>query len=108
MITGPLIAKKNGTFILVGITSLGLECNKHNVEQMDLDMYQDSNEAFSEIDTKVDSDKNIFGAYTNVASYVKWIIQNSDFNGCQLSKYSHKKQANVMLRLLKRMTNIQN
>ncbi len=87
--------KKNGKFILVGITSVGLPCDHHSDDKNSNseDLYTDYSDNLPKWNTPTLKEKNenqdeyLVGAYTNVASYVNWIIQNSDYEGCQLSKY---------------------
>ncbi len=96
MILAPLVAKKYGTYILAGISSFGRLCeeNESNVDNNQQELYPDDYETLT-VDTQdEDQDTNIFGIYTNVASNVNWIAQNSDYTGCQLSK-NLQKQRNV-------------
>jgi len=74
---------------LAGITSFGSLCSIHdrNIDRNQQELYSDYYETFTEAE---ESDKNIYGVYTNVASYVKWIAENSDYTGCQISKYLQK------------------
>ncbi len=100
MTLGPLVAKKNGTFTLVGITSVGMPCDSYDIsiDRKNQEMYPEYYDDLPEADTKNIPNDSKFGAYTNVASCVSWIIQNSDYNGCQLRKYPQS--TNFKLRLL--------
>lgn len=83
--TGPLISRKGGTSTLIGITSFGRDCSDY-VGQNNFD-YQDYWEGEAPPMSVPSSDSRTrFGFYTNVSSYVDWIIQNSDYTGCKKRK----------------------
>jgi hypothetical protein len=93
LILGPLVAKKYGTYMLAGIISFGTECNERQDAIGDLTLhYDDDYEIFTAAKTE---EKDYFGLYTNVASYVDWISENSDYTECQISKYL---QTNILCR----------
>ena len=80
--TGPLISRKGGTSTLIGITSFGKVCSDYVGQNND--DYMDNSEGET---TSMPSDSRTrFGFYTNVSSYVDWIIQNSDYTGCKKRK----------------------
>jgi secreted trypsin-like serine protease len=61
----PLVSTKNGRFTLAGIVSAGMDFCEKDVD----------NEKF-------------YGIYTNVANYVEWIKQNSDYMSCEYSEFA--------------------
>jgi secreted trypsin-like serine protease len=59
------VSTKNGHFTLAGIVSFGQDICGVQINDID----EIRNEKY-------------YGIYTNVANYVDWIKQNSDYTGC--------------------------
>ncbi len=72
----PLVSTKKGRFTLAGITSFGMDfCGgRRNV---------DYETVYGNVD-----DEKIYGIYTNVANYIEWIKQNSDYRSCEYSEFA--------------------
>jgi secreted trypsin-like serine protease len=83
------VSSKKGHFTLVGISSFGIQCGYREQERKEVNAelnYPDYEESSQE---EVGNEK-IYGIYTNVANYIDWIKDNSDYWDCEFSKLLFK------------------
>jgi len=78
---------------LAGISSLGISCLEYELH-VDKNMQELAPYDYETITEAENQDTDTYGIFTNVASYVNWIVQNSDYTGCQLSKYLQEQKKN--------------
>jgi hypothetical protein len=84
-----MIARLHGNNVLAGIISFGRPCKDaiadYSPKSEDLYDYEDTSESTTTPEPV--KEKLMFGVYTRVSYFTKWIKANSDYTDCQLSKY---------------------